>query len=480
METNTKTKVMSGLIWKFAERIGAQLVSFIVSIILARLLAPEDYGAIALVTVFISLSDVFVQSGFGQSLIQKINADDIDFSSVFYFNLGLSLILYVLLFLLAPVIADFYQKDILVSVIRVMALRIPIASINSVQQAYVSRNMLFKKFFFSTLGGTIGSAIVGISMAYCGMGIWALVAQYMVNSIIDTIVLWFTVRWRPKLIFSIVRMRSLFAFGWKILISSLLDTGYTQLSNLVIGKIYSSKQLAFYNKGQQLPSLVVVNINSSISSVLFPAISKEQNYKDRVKAMMRRSIMISSYLMFPMMAGLAVVARPLISVLLTDKWLGCVPYLQVACFVFALWPIHTANLEAMKAVGRSDLFLCLEIIKKIIGIILLVAAVPYGVMAIALSGAVVSLLSSFINAYPNQKLLEYSYFEQIKDIMSSIVMSLIMAVLIYLVTFLNWNIYLTLFVQCVLGIIIYVGLSYIFRIESFQYLIATIKGFKNK
>lgn len=478
MSSNMKSKVLTGLIWKFSERIGAQIVSFIVSIVLARLLMPEDYGTIALVTVFISLSDVFVQSGFGQALIQKIDADELDFSSVFYFNIAISCIIYLILFLLAPIIANFYHNDLLTPVIRVMALRIPVAGINSVQQAFVARKMIFKKFFFSTLGGTAGSAVVGIIMAYKGYGVWALVAQYMFNSIIDTIVLWFTVRWRPKLAFSYRRMKSLFSYGWKILVSALLDTGYSQLSNLIIGKLYSSEQLAYYNKGQQLPNLVVVNINSSISSVLFPAISMEQKNRDRVKSMMRRSIMISSYLMFPMMIGLGVIAEPLITILLTDKWVMCVPFLRVACFVYALWPIHTANLEAMKAIGRSDLFLKLEIIKKVLGLIILFCSIPHGVMAIAFSSAILSLLSSFINAYPNKKLLDYSYIEQLKDIFAAIVLSGFMGIIIYSFNFLNINVYIILVLQILFGMIIYVGMSYLFKIDSFTYLLKLLKGLR--
>ena len=275
-------KVLSGLFWKFGERISAQLVTFIVSIVLARLLSPDDYGNIALVTVFITIANVFVVNGFGSALIQKQEADNVDFSSVFYANIVFSCILYVIIFLVSPVVADFYASPILCPVLRVLGLRIPVAAINSVQQAYVSRHMLFKKFFFSTLFGTLLSGVVGCVMAYMGFGIWALVAQYLVNTSVDTIVLWFTVRWRPDFVFSFSRVKVLLSYGWKLLLSGLLDTGYTQLRSLIIGKKYTSADLAYYNRGQQYPQLVVTNINTSISSVLFPAISKCQDDLSRV------------------------------------------------------------------------------------------------------------------------------------------------------------------------------------------------------
>ena len=290
--------VISNLMWKFGERISAQFVTLFVSIVLARLLSPSDYGAIALVTIFITIANVFVVNGFGTALIQKKQADNLDFSSVFYVNILFSLFLYAILFILSPYVASFYNMEILCPVMRVLSLRIPIAAINSIQQAYVSRNMMFKKFFFSTLFGTLLSGIVGCVMAYKGFGIWALVGQYLTNTTVDTIVLWFTVRWRPELKFSFSRVKVLLSYGWKLLLSGLLDTGYQQLRSLIIGKKYTSSDLAYYNQGQKYPELVVVNINTSISSVLFPAISQSQDNIEVVKGMTRRAIKVSSFIMW--------------------------------------------------------------------------------------------------------------------------------------------------------------------------------------
>ncbi|MEE0727656.1 MAG: lipopolysaccharide biosynthesis protein [Clostridium saudiense] len=473
-------KIISNLIWKFSERMLAQVVTFIVSIVLARLLSPSEYGTIALVMVFITIADVFVNAGFGNALIQKLNVDNIDYSSVLYFSLGISFVVYGILFVSAPYIANFYHSQILCSVLRVLGLRIPIAAFNSVQQAYVSKNMLFKRFFFSTLFGTLLSGVVGCIMAYNGFGIWSLVGQYLTNTIVDTTVLWFTVRWRPNLVFSFKRVKALFSFGWKLLVSSLLDTGYQQLRSLVIGGKYTSSDLAYYNRGQQYPTLVVSNVNTSISSVLFPAISQNQENLEIVKNMTRRAIKTSSYIMWPLMFGLAVISKPLVSWMLTDKWLPCVPYLQIACFTYAFWPIHTANLEALKAIGRSDLFLKLEIIKKIIGLILLIGSMNFGVMAIAQSMIVSTLTSSFINAYPNQKLLKYSYIDQIKDMMPSILLSLVMSVIIYPISFVINNSLLLIIVQVLIGGMIYILLSRVFKLESFMYIINMIKNRKKE
>lgn len=471
-----KKSVLINLFWKFGERMIAQLVTFTVSIVLARLLLPEEYGLIAMVMVFISIANVFVVNGFGSALIQKQKVDNIDFSSVFFVNLLFSLIIYGILFFLSPLIADFYQMDILSSVLRVLGLRIPIASINSIQQAYVSRHMMFKKFFFSTLFGTILSGIIGCGMAYMGYGIWSLVGQYLANTSVDTIVLWFTVKWRPEFKCSWMRVSVLFSYGWKLLLSGLLDTGYYQLRSLVIGKRYTSSDLAYYNRGEQYPQLVVTNINASISSVLFPAISKCQDDLSKVKSMTRRAIKISSYIMWPLMIGLGVVAEPLVSLMLTDKWLPCVPYLQIACFTYAFWPIHTANLEALKAIGRSEIFLRLEILKKVIGLLLLIATMNYGVMAIALSLIVSTIVSSFINASPNKKLLGYSYMDQIKDMAPSFLLSCLMGAVIYPLSFFIDNSLWLIVSQILAGAMFYIILSRLFRLESFMYILNLAKG----
>ena len=471
-------KVFSNFIWRFAERCGAQLVTFIVSIVLARILTPSDYGTIALVTVFTTILQVFIDSGLSTALIQKKDADDLDFSSVFYFNFVICIILYLIMFVSAPLIANFYKDSSLVSIVRIISLTLIISGVKGVQQSYVSRHMLFKRFFFSTLGGTIFSAVLGIIMAYAGFGVWAIVFQQLSNNAIDTLILWITVKWRPIKKFSWSRLKNLLSFGWKMLASSLLDTVYNNLRNMIIGKLYTSADLAFYNQGDKFPKLIVTNINTSIDSVLLPTMSNEQDNHVRVKDMTRRAIKISTYIMAPLMIGLAFCAKPIVQIVLTDKWLPCVPYLQIFCISYLFWPIHTANLNAIKAMGRSDLFLKLEVIKKFIGMILLLITMNISVMAMAYSLLISGLISQVINSWPNRYLLKYSYIDQIKDILPNIVMALIMGVFVYFINYLNLSVLVSLMVQIILGGIIYLVLSIFTKNDSFTYLINILKNRK--
>lgn len=470
--------VISNFLWRFAERCGAQLVTFIVSIVLARILSPNDYGTIALVTVFITILQVFIDSGLSTALIQKKDADDLDFSSVFYFNFVVCIILYLLMFFSAPYIAKFYNDLLLTPIIRVISLTLIISGVKGVQQSYVSRNMLFKRFFFSTLGGTIFSAVLGIAMAYAGFGVWAIVFQQLSNNTIDTLILWITVKWRPVKKFSWLRLKNLLSFGWKLLASSLLDTVYNNLRNMIIGKLYTPADLAFYNQGDKFPKLIVTNINTSIDSVLLPTMSNEQDNPVRVKEMTRRAIKTSTYIMAPLMIGLAFCAEPIVRLVLTDKWLPCVPYLRIFCVTYLFWPIHTANLNAINSMGRSDLFLKLEILKKIIGMILLLSTMWFGVMAMAYSLLISSFTSQLINTWPNRYLLKYSYIDQIKDILPNIVMALIMGGFVYFISYLNLPILVSLVVQILSGGIIYLILSILTKNDSFIYLINILKSRK--
>ena len=472
--------MFSNFVWRFLERCGAQGISFIVTIVLARLLLPEMYGTIALVTVFLRIMQVFIDSGMGNALIQKKNVDDTDFSTVFYFNLVVCSVLYVLMFFIAPVIAKFYNDLSLVPVIRVLSLVLLISGVKNIQQAYVSRNMLFKRFFFATLGGTIVAAVLGIWMAYRGYGVWALVAQQLTNAAIDTLILWITVRWRPKLVFSFQRLKGLFSYGWKLLASGLLDVVYNDLRQLIIGKLYSSSHLAYYNKGEQFPRLFVSNVNVSIDSILFPVMSRNQDSAVSVKNMTRKAIKLSTYIMAPFMMGMAFCSKTIVTLLLTEKWLDCVPFMCIFCITYLFYPIHTANLNAIKAMGRSDLFLKLEIAKKVVGLMILFSTMWFGVMAMAYSLPLSTLLCMIINAYPNKKLLKYSFLEQMKDILPGILLAVFMGVCVYFVQWLPLNDWLALLIQVILGALIYIGGSKLFQLEAFSYIISVAKGYLHK
>lgn len=476
----SSTNVITNFFWRFLERCGAQGVTFIVSIVLARLLDPTVYGTVALVTIFTTIMQVFVDSGMGNALIQKKDADDLDFSSVFYFNMAMCSVLYLIMFFAAPFIASFYRMPELTAIVRVLSFVVVISGVKNVQQAYVSRHLMFKRFFFSTLGGTIGAAVIGIAMAYLGFGVWALVAQMLFNAAVDTTILWITVKWRPKKMFSFQRLKSLFSYGWKLLVSSLIDTVYNDLRQLIIGKKYSSGDLAYYNQGKKFPQLIVTNINTSIDSVLLPTMSKAQDDMAAVRSMTRRAIKTSTFLMMPAMIGLAVCAEPLVRLILTEKWLPCVLFLRIFCITYAFYPIHTANLNAIKAMGRSDLFLKLEIIKKTVGIIAILITMWISVQAMAYSFLVTTILNQIINSWPNKKLLNYSYLEQIKDMMPQILLSLGMGAAIYAVSFLHLSASLTLLIQIPLGVLVYWSGSKIFHVESYTYIIEMVKNFKKR
>ena len=476
-----KNSVFSNFIWKLLERFGVQGVQFILQIVLARLLVPEHYGVLSLMIIFTTLANVFVQNGFNTALIQNKDVTENDYSSVFWVSLGIAVLLYAALFVFAPIIAGFYQMPDIVNPFRVLALMLIPGALNSVQVAKISREMDFKKLFFSNVIGIVLSGITGIVIAYLGGGIWALVVQNLLNVIIACIVMSFTVNCRIKLVCNIKRIKVLFSYGWKLLVSSLIDTLYQDLSSLVIGKKYDSGMLGYYNRGKQFPQFIINGVNGAIQSVLLPALSLKQDSKEQVKLIMRSSMTLSSYIIFPLMAGLAGVAEPLVSLLLTDKWLPCVPYLQIFCFSFAFWPVHTSNLQAINAIGRSDIFLKLEIIKKLYGVVVLVIAVFCfdSPIVIAATGAITTIISCFVNAYPNKKLIGYSYLEQIKDILPAFVMSIVMFLVVYMIGKLNFGNIILLVIQVLVGIVLYIALSVIFKVDSFKAILELVRNKKN-
>ena len=464
--------LLSNLSWKFAERITAQAVTLVVSIVLARLLDPSHYGIISLVMIYIAIANVFVSDGFGSALIQKKDADSLDFSSVLYFNFVFSILLYMLLFFSAPYISLFYgnEYELLTPVLRVLGLRLILSSINSVQQAYVSKHMIFKKFFWATLFGTLLSAAVGISMACLGFGVWALVAQYMTNTTVDTIVLAVSLKKKPKAMFSWSRLRKLIPFGSRILATNLLIQGYQELRALIIGKVYSSSDLAYYDKGKQFPSIIITNINTSIAAVLFPKMSSQQDDIQKVKMTAKKSIRFGSYLMCPMMLGMAAVAKQMVLVLLTAKWLPCVPLLQLLCINSFCLPLHTANMQAIKAVGRSDITFKLELIKKAIELVVLLCVMRISVAAIVVGMASCSIAFVFLNAWPNKKLIQYSIWEQVKDIAPGVLLSIVMASVIVLLGKLQINSLLLLLLQLFAGGSVYLFLSILTKNPEFIYI----------
>lgn len=479
---HSKKNISSALIWKLMERFGVQGSQFVLQIILARILDPEHYGVLSLMVIFTTLANVFIQRGFNTALIQNKDVTEEDYSSVFWVTMAIAVILYGLLFAAAPVIAYFYRMPDLVQPFRVLCLVLLPGALNSIQLAKVSRGLDFKKVFRSNVAAILISGIVGILMARMGAGLWALVAQYLLNITIACMVMWFTVRWRPRLVCNLSRIKVLFSYGWKLLVSGLLDTLYQDLRSLVIGRKYDADTLAFYNRGKQFPQFIINAINTSVQSVLLPVFSKDQSDREKVKGMMRNSIMLSSYIIFPMMAGLAAVAEPLIRLVLTEKWLPSIPYMQIYCFTFAFYPVHTCNLQAINAMGRSDIFLKLELIKKAIGIAALVAALVCfdSPIAIAMTGVITGLISTFINAFPNRKLVGYAYLEQMRDILPSMLAALVMMGAVLAVSLLRLPDLLTIVIQVLVGVAVYLAISAVFRLTPFMTLLAMVKKTRGK
>lgn len=468
-DSSLKNKTVSGLFWKMAERIGSQLIRMVVMIILARILMPEDYGAIALVMVFISICDVILINGLSSPLIQKKDADTLDFSTIFYCSIAIGFLLFTVVYFCAPAIARFYDMDVLCPVLRVLSIGIVISSVGSVQNAYVSRIMQFKAFFFATLIGLIVSGVVGIWMAYQGYGIWALVGQTLSNQIVNVIVVFLLIRWVPTKEFSWQRLKGMWSFGWKIFIAALINNLFQDIRTILIGKFYTKQDLAYYNQGNAYPQMVVGTVNTSINSVLFPAISKIQDDVSAVKAFLRRSIKIGSFIMFPLLLGFAATAEPIVRLFLTEKWLPSVPFIQVMCLALFLSPISTPSQQAIKAIGRSDVTMKQELIKKSVYLALIIGGLFISVWGVVLGSVIGEIWCVLVNAFPCKKYLNYTFTDQIRDILPNLIIAGVMALVVYSINFIGFTPALSLVIQISLGIILYLGLSVITKNESYIY-----------
>ena len=466
-----RSLIFSGMMWKFLERILAQGVSFMVSVILARILMPEDYGLVALVMIFINLANVFVVGGFSTALIQKRDANDVDFSTNFYCSLALSVLIYAALFFVAPWISDFYSIPKLTPVLRVFALRLPISSVSAIQHAYVERHMIFKRYFFSTLFGTVLSGLVGIVLAYQGFGVWALIAQYFTNTIVDILVLGITTPWRPRLLFSWGSARVMMRYGWKILAASLSGTFFNQLRSLLIGRVYTPVDLAYYDKGNQFPSLFRNNLSASVMAVLFPAIANISDDMGRVKSMTRRAVRISAYLVFPLLFGLAAIAEPLVLLLLTEKWELSIPFVRILSVSAAIGFVGEASLQALSAIGRSDVILKLEIIKKPFYLLFLIVGIQISVTGVAVTMLLYCVYATAANARPLSQYIGYTYREQAVDLGVPFLLSCGMSAVICLSSLLSLPVLGSLLFQIFTGAAFYVGVSWILKADSLFYLL---------
>ena len=473
-KTSQKQLIITSVLWSFAEKLSAQLVAFVVSVVLARILMPDDYGLISMIMVFVVLAEVFVNSGFSAALIQNKKADETDFSTIFYMSLACSILVYMTVFFLSYPIANFYGREELVLLLQVFAVKIIIGSFNSIQRAYVARNMLFRKMFYSTLIGTTLSGLLGIAMAVSGFGAWSIVVQNISMTIVDIIVLLIVVPWKPKLLFSFERGKKMMGFGWKVLFADFSGTFFSQLRSLVIGKTYSSADLAFYDRGNQIPQLVANNIGNAVSAVLFPVMSNESDDLQSVKSFCSRSMKTMSYVISPLMFGIAACAPVLIVLLYTDKWSACIPYVQVLAVGYAFGTIGVVPIQALKAIGESGVILKLEFIKKPVFLVLLFIGTSQSVWAIALSMLFYELFGFVVNAMQLKKYLKYSLLEQLCDVLPHIILSMLMFLIVSLIYIEN-NLFLTLIVQLFLGVLIYIGGSLLFKFDTLQFILKVAK-----
>ncbi len=460
--------------WKVIEKFGTKGIQFIIQLLLARLLTPEDYGIIAIITVFIALANVFVQHGFSSSLIQKKEVSEVDMCTALFTSLGIALFIYIVLFISAPYISDFYNMKELTTCIRVLSLILFAGSLNSIQYAYVSRKLQFKLYTVSTLSASLISGLIGILMAMGGYGVWALIAQQVINYCLSVMILNRLIKWRIKLKFSFDSLRALFSYGGKILGSSLINSLYTNIYNLVIGSVYSKELLGLYNRGQQIPLYIADNINETVQSISFPILSQSQDNRLSLKRLTQIGLMISTFVVFPAMLGLSAVSKDFVAVFLGEKWSGASEYMSLICFVYSTYPIHTMNLQFIKATGRSDLFLKLEILKRMIETIIIIIVIKKGLKALILGQIFLTIISIPINVLPTKRTIGYGIAEQIKDIFPTLVASVIMYFGVVFISHFSINAVIKLVLEISGGIIIYIVLNALLKNQAYYYLISKI------
>ena len=473
-----QNSIASGISWKLIERFSVQIVRFVLQIVLARILDPEHYGSLALLLVFTTLANVFIQKGFSSSLIQDKDVSEEDYSSVFWVTLGIAGIAYVVVWLLAPLVDVIYGQPELIRPLRILALLLFPGALNSVYQSKLSREMNFRKVFFTNVGGVLVAGAISIVLAYMGWGLWALVIQSVLSTAITCMLLCLVSNWKIRRVCNWKRVTKLFSFGWKLLVSELLDTLYHDLYSLVIGIKFDNEILGFFNRGKQFPQFVVTSANSTVQSVMLPAMSRQQDDLAELKQMMRNTVSLTSYILFPVMVGLAGVAEPLIEVVLTEKWLPCVPYMQIYCFALAVLPVHAACAQGINAVGRSDLFLKMSVVKTVCSLLSLVMAVVLfdSPIAIAQVAIFTTVINCIVNAVPCREMIGYYYREQMMDILPALLLSAVMLLVVRLVGLLQIPAIQLILLQVGVGTGVYILLSAVLGLKAFRQLWQYVKN----
>ena len=465
---NLKQKTVDALIWRGMEIFGQQGIGFVVQIILARLLLPEQFGLIGMLTIFILLAEVFINSGFGQALIQKKNADYTDECSIFYFNIFVSLVATGLLWLAAPWIAAFYAQPLLVPLTRVLSLNLVINSLSQIQATILRKRIDFKTQLKVGISAVLFSGVIGVAMAYRGFGVWALVGQQVSRSLAFTMLYWFVSGWRPALILSFSSLRSMFTYGSKLLYSGLLGIVFENIYLVAIGRLFLPADLGYYSRAKYMQHLPVMSITSIFSSVTFPVFAIVQDDMHKLKSVAQKSLTTLMMIITPLMLGLVVVARPLVLLLLTERWLPCVPFLRLLCIIGILWPLHVINLNVLKAVGRSDLFFRIQVLKPIIAIIAIVVTYRWGIYVMIYGQIAVSIMGYYLNSYYSGKLINYPIKEQIFDSAPYLGIATLMGVVVYSIQLMKFSNNLSLLAcQIWAGIVIYILLCFCCRLGAF-------------
>jgi O-antigen/teichoic acid export membrane protein len=476
MSLGLREKTIHGLFWSFFDRTGQQLIQLVFSIIIARLLLPKQFGLIAMLAVFMAIGQSLVESGFGQALVQKQDAKQIDESSIFYFNILIGIFVFTLMYFAAPWISSFYGEPILVSLTRVLALNLIINSFGIVQLSLLTKRVDFKTQMRISMFAALLSGSIGLSMAYIGFGVWSLVAQAIGNTTARTSLVWFYNKWRPTLAFSITSLKTMFPFGSRLLFYGLIQVIFDNLYLIVIGKIFRADALGLYSKSRNLQQLPVGILTSTINRVTFPVFSSIQEDKLRLKRGLRKGVGITALFNFPAMTGLCAVSYPLIFVLLTEKWLPCVPYLQLLCGVGLLYPLYSINLNVLVAQGRSDLLLRLEILSRILQVLAILSTFRWGIIALILGHLATSIINFSLSTVYTGKILYYPLWEQIQDVAPYFIAAVLMGVSVWSIGLIKFpNLFLQLILQVLTGIFLYILICRLAKLPSFMEMQEIIK-----
>ncbi|MBO5085642.1 MAG: lipopolysaccharide biosynthesis protein [Paludibacteraceae bacterium] len=475
MSESLKQKTAKGVLWSSVEQFSVQIIQFVLGLIMARILSPQDYGLVGMILVFTVIAQVFVESGFANALIRKQNRTEVDYSTAFYFNIVVGIVAYFVLFFVSPYIADFYDEPLLEPLTKVVALTVFINSLGIVPRARYTINVDFKTQAKATTTSVLISGIIGIWMAYTGYGVWAIVWQSVIRNALNVLLLWIFAKWLPLLQFSWQSFREMWSFGYKLLLSGLIDRIYSNIYQLVIGKVFSAQDLGNYTRAHQFASFPSSNINGIISRVTYPILSSIQDDDVRLERVYRKYLRLSAFIVFPLMVGLSALSEPLILYILTDKWSAAVILLQIICFNMMWYPIHAINLNLLQVKGRSDLFLKLEIIKKFIGVAILCITVPIGLVAMCIGGIFSSILCLVVNTHYTGKLINVGFWLQMRDLLPTLLLSLAMgAVVVLSVWFIPTNL-LKLIVGVIVGVIFYIFVARLFKMEELSDLLSLVK-----